>query len=110
MIIDYKNRPTTNGDFLFRSLGSFWTQIFRDGDLLKGYTQGQGEEIIQRYIDLIETVKNYSIKDTPILHTEKWKPIQLLKSKLNQVPFVFESDNAVFGVQPENEQYYRGIS
>ena len=109
MIIDYKSRPTTNDDFLFRSLGSFWTQIFRDREALKGYTQGQAEEIIQRYIDVIEAVKNYSVKDSPMLHTEKWKPIQLLKSQLNQVPFVFEPNGAVFGVQPDAEEYYRGI-
>ena len=107
--IDYKNRKTTKGEFLFKSLGSFWTQIFKDKETLKGYTLGQAEEITQRYLDLIETVNNYSIKDTPILHTEKWLPITVLKSKFNKVPFVFEKYRAVFGAQPSTDKYYHDL-
>lgn len=109
MTLTYKDRPTTNANYLYRSLGSFWTQVFQDKGVIKGYTKSQAEEIIQRYIDLVETVRNFSIKDTPILHTEKWKPIQLLKSNLNLAPFVFEPDRAVFGSQPESEAYYQNI-
>lgn len=109
MIISYKNIPTTDSNFLYRSLGSFWTQLFRDKEILRGYTKGQAEEAVQHYINLVEAVNNYSVQDTSIFHTELWKPIQLLKSKLNQVPFVFEPSSAVFGAQPETEEYYRGI-
>lgn len=107
--IDYKNRKTTDGDFLFRSLGSFWTQIFKDKETLKGYTLGQAEEITQRYIDLVETVKNYSITDTEIFHTEKWYPLIMLKSKFNKVPFIFEKNHAVFGAQPEADKHYHDL-
>jgi hypothetical protein len=107
--IDYKNRNTTKGDFLFRSLGSFWTQIFQDKEVLKGYTLGQAEEIKQRYFDLIEAVNNYSIKETQIFHTEKWLPITVLKSKFNKIPFVFEKYKAVFGSQPASDKYYHDL-
>lgn len=107
--IDYRNRPSTDEDFVYRSLGSFWTTIFRDKDALKGYTRGQVQEIIQRYQDLVEVINNYSVTESPILHKENWYPIVMLKSQLNHVPFVFEENNAVFGAQPETDAYYHDI-
>ena len=110
MKLSYKDKPVTNETYLFRSLGSFWTQIFQDKEVIQGYTRGQAEEIIQRYYDLIEIVQNYSVKDTPILHKEKWKAIQLFKSKIDKAPFIFEDGKAIFGAQSEDDTYYRDIT
>lgn len=109
MIISYKNRPSTDSEFLYRSLGSFWTQLFQDKEVLKGYTLSQAQELIQRYTDLVETIRSYSVEDIPILHKEHWKPIQILKSKLNKTPFVFEKNKAVFGKQSSEDIYYRDM-
>lgn len=109
MIISYKNRPSTDSEFLYRSLGSFWTQLFQDKEVLKGYTLSQAQELTQRYTDLVETIRSYSVEDIPILHKEHWKPIQILKSKLNKTPFVFEKNKAVFGKQSSEDIYYRDM-
>lgn len=109
MIISYKNRPSTDSEFLFRSLGSFWTQLFRDKEVLKGYTLSQAQEMVQRYTDLVEIVSSYSVDDIPALHKEHWKPIQIFKSKLNKVPFIFEKGKAIFGTQPSNDIYYNDL-
>lgn len=98
----------TDADFLYRSLGSFWTDVFSEKETLRGYTLAQAEEITQRYIELIEAINSYSIQDIDVLHSEKWKPIQIFKSKLNAVPFKFNVDDAVFGAQPVYDKYYNG--
>lgn len=96
----------TDGQYLYRSLGSFWTQIFQDKTALQGYTLGMAEELIQAYYKLTEVLQQYSVKEIPLLHREKWQPLLIKKSEFNKAPFVFESDAAVFGVQPESDQFY----
>ena len=108
-IVNYPTNAETDPGVLYRSLGSFWTQIFRDQATLRGYTLALAEEIIQRYYDLVEVVNSYSVKDTPIFHKEKWKPIRILRSRFGTAPFVFESGHAVFGPQAENDQYYQKV-
>jgi hypothetical protein len=96
----------TDGQYLYRSLGSFWTQIFQDKNALKGYTTGMAEELIQSYLRLVETVNQYSVKNIDILHTEKWLPLTIKKSEFNRVPFVFAPSGAVFGQQPLTDELY----
>jgi hypothetical protein len=96
----------TDGQFLYRSLGSFWTQIFQDKNALKGYSIGMAEELIQSYYKLVDTLNQYSVKDIPLFHTEKWQYLLIKKSEFNKAPFVFETDGAVFGVQPETDLFY----
>lgn len=105
-----KTGSVTDPVFLYRSLGSFWTDIFQDKETLKGYTKGQAEEITQRYLDLIEAINSFSATDIDVFHTEKWKPIHILKSKINEVPFIFKGDDGVFGAQPSTSEYYAGIT
>lgn len=97
-----------SAEYLYRSLGSFWSDIFQEKATIKGYTLGVAEEMVQRYFDLVETINAYSVKDINIFHREKWKAITLYKSKINQQPFVFEEGHAVFGVQPDLDEYYGG--
>lgn len=102
----FPSNDATDGQYLYRSLGSFWTQIFQDKNALKGYTIGTAEELIQSYYKLIETLNQYSVKDIPVFHIEKWQYILIKKSEFNKAPFVFETDGAVFGVQPESDLFY----
>jgi hypothetical protein len=96
----------TDGQYLYRSLGSFWTQLFQDKQALKGYTLGMADELIQSYYKLTETVKQYSIKEIPVLNKERWQPITIRKSEFDRVPFLFEADGAVFGRQPSTDLLY----
>jgi hypothetical protein len=102
----YPAGDISDGEYLYRSLGSFWTQIFQDKNVLKGYTIGMAEELIQSYYTLIETIQKYAVRDTPVLHKEKWLPLTIKKSDFNKAPFVFSSNGAVFGYQPDSDDFY----
>ena len=103
-----KVNSVTDAAFLYRGLGSFWTQIFEDKETIKGYALGQAEEITQRYLDLIEVINSYSVDKIDIFHRTKWKPINILKSKINTTPFVFNPGDTVFGEQPTSATSYYG--
>jgi len=111
MIINYlpsafPAKDATDGQFLYRSLGSFWTQLFQDKQALHGYTLGMAEELIQTQINLAEVVRQYAVKDIDVFHKEKWKALIIKKSEFNKAPFVFEEDSAVFGLQPDTDSFY----
>lgn len=96
----------TDGQYLYRSLGSFWTQIFKDKKVLQGHTAAFAEELIQQQYNLMRVLKQYSVKEIDLFSNVKWKPIQIKKSEFNKAPFVFESDGAVFGKQPATDSFY----
>jgi len=102
----YPANDATDGQYLYRSLGSFWTQVFQDKNVLKGYTAGMAEELIQTYYNLAETIRQYAVKDIDVLHTEKWKPLTIKKSEYNKTSFLFEADGTVFGFQPASNTFY----
>jgi hypothetical protein len=103
---NFPAKDITDGQYLYRSLGSFWTYIFQDKHALKGYTIGMAEEAIQAYYELIDIIKRYSVKEAPLLNKKKWQPLTIKKSEFNKTAFVFESDGAVFGYQPESDLLY----
>jgi hypothetical protein len=104
----YPSNDATDGNKLYKSLGSFWTQIFQEKGTLKGYTLGMAEELIQSYYTLIEVLNSYSVKDIPIFNLKRWQPITIKKSEFNQVPLSFQKNSAVFGAQPESDRFYSG--
>lgn len=97
-----------DNNYLYNSLGSFWTQIFQEKQFIRGYTLGMAEELAQQYINLAEVVNSYSIKDIPVYHKEKWYPLFIRKSLFNKSAFVFEKNSAVFGAQPANDRFFAG--
>jgi len=102
---DYPANNVTDGQFLYRSLGSFWTQLFSDKETLKAYTLGMAEELIQSYLNLVEVVRQYSVKDIDVLHREKWKALTIKKSEFNALT-VLAGDDLVFGKQPVTDTLY----
>lgn len=102
---DYPSNTVTDGQFLYRSLGSFWANLFADKAALKGYTLGMAEELIQSYYNLVEVVKQFSVKDIDILHKERWKALLIKKSEFNALT-VQAGDGLVFGKQPITDALY----
>jgi len=109
-IYTYPTNSVTDKNFMMSSLGSFWNQIFREKSTVQGYSQGVSEETIQSYYNLLQALDVYSVQSTPVLHTEKYYPLVIKQSEFNQERFVFESNGAVFGQQPESDQIYRGVT
>jgi len=113
MLVDFlsKNYPAadvTDGQYLYRALGTFWTQVFQDRDILRGYTAGMADELIQAYYRLTETVNSLSVRNIDVFHTVKWQPVVIKKSEFNKSPFIFEVGGAVFGTQPAQDPLYAG--
>jgi hypothetical protein len=93
-------------DVLYRSLGSFWTQVFSEKGTIKGYTLGQAEELVQSYYKLADLLHSLSIKHIPVFSSVRWQPLIIQKSKYNKAPLKFVSSGAVFGAQPVNDRFY----
>ena len=102
---DFPSNTVTDGQFLYRSLGSFWTSMFSEKECLKGYTLGMAEELIQSYYNLVEVVRQFSVKEIDVLHKERWKALTIKKSEFNSVP-IQAGDALVFGVQPSSDPLY----
>lgn len=102
----YPAGDSSDGQYLYRALGSFWTQIFQDKNVLKGYTLGMAEEFIQAYQRLSEVLQEFSVKNINVYRKDKWKPLIIKKSEFNEAPFVFESEGAVFGYQSKDDALY----
>lgn len=115
-INQYPTKGLTNSETLYGSLGSFWTQLFNEKGTIKGYTLAQAEELIQSYMNLVEVIRSYSVRDIPILHTERWYPIRIKRSQYNNVTLLFRSSDdpeyAVFGPQigTPTDKYYEGVT
>ena len=108
-IFKYPTLAATDPNILLNSLGSFWNQLFQDTSFLKGYTIAQAEELTQHYLNLLETLKSYSVEDIPIFHTERWLPIVVKRSQFANNQLLFQANDAVFGVQPANDPYYANM-
>lgn len=108
-IFDFPSSGPTDFNALYQGLGSFWTVLFEEKQTVKGYTMASAEELIQTYMNLIEVVNSYSVKDIPVFHTEKWLPIVITKSQFNQAPFIFEPNGAVFGPQSPDDLFYANL-
>lgn len=111
MLIDYASykypaKDVTDGQQLYLSLGSFWTQVFNDKNVLKGYTLGMAEELIQAYLNLTNVIRQYSVHDIDLLRKERWQPLLIKKSEYNRTPFVFEHNGALFGKQTADDPLY----
>lgn len=102
---EYPTNTVTDGQFLYRSLGSFWTQLFYEKEALKGYTLGMADELIQAYYNLTETVRQYSVKEIDLLHKERWKELVIKKSEFNAIS-IQAGDGLVFGQQPATDTLY----
>jgi len=110
LVNQYPAPSRLNSQTVFASLGTFWTQIFQEKGTIKGLTQADTEEAIQQYYALVEAVSAYAVKDCPVFALEKWKPLVIKKSEYSRVPFVFEQHGAVFGVQPDSDVFYGGVT
>lgn len=90
----------TAGENLFRYLGSFWSQIFPQPDLLRGMTDAVAANIIQAYSDMAAAINSVGMSTVSPLDEEKIVPVLIYRSKLSQSRHPLRyGDPAVFGPQ-----------
>jgi len=72
----------SQSNLLYRWLGSFWTMLFKDEDLVRSWADGQGIMAIQVYLNFLESLDLLSREKAPVFHRERWMPIILKQSQL----------------------------
>lgn len=77
------NSALSNGDTVFKWLGSFWKILFQDDLLIRRYTGGQGLLSSQLYLDFLETLNLYDRNTVPVFHRERWRMLVLKESQRN---------------------------
>lgn len=81
---------------LFEGLSGFWQRFFKDTKDLQAYYQASEIYLGQVYLDLLSTILNIGIKDTPVFNKEYWKLFTISETELNYVA----------GISPPEGRYY----
>lgn len=92
-----------------RMLGSFWTEIFQQPEILKGLTAGQALQSQQMDVDAQELRDLTSIQKTPPHHREVWNKLRLIRDRKSgsYLPLRYEADGAVYGAPGKAPIYDR---
>lgn len=68
------------------SLGSFWSDIFEDQDLLDSVIAAKILEAAQLHIDVMESLSLRDHTGSPLFHREHWHPLIIRRSERNSAP------------------------
>lgn len=93
------------------ALGSFWNSVFADQATLRGYLDGRAtleQQVVQDLSELFDSMSRFTV---PLAHTERWYPLRLLKSEMNDAAALLRyGDGAVYGNQPaDGTLYFYGV-
>jgi len=88
------------GTQLLRQLGSYWTNIFGDSEILREHLRGMGHVHGQTYLNTLETLACISRLNIPVFHTENWYLLTALQSDSTALASVYQADDLVYGPQP----------
>lgn len=88
------------GRLLLAQIGSFWTRIFQDSNVLQEHFRSAGNEQGQTYLNYLEAVATVSRLTVPVFHTEDWYLITARESDANNLASVYRADDLVYGPQP----------
>lgn len=81
MTIDAGDKKST----IFQGLSGFWQKFFKDAGDLEAYYQASEIYLGQVYLDLMATILNIGVVDTPIFNKEYWKLFAVNENELNFV-------------------------
>ena len=68
---------------LFRGLSGFWQKFFKDAKDIEAYYQASEIYLGQVYLDLLSSILNIGIVDTPVFNREYWKLFTIKETELN---------------------------
>jgi len=68
---------------LFRGLSGFWQKFFKDAQDIEAYYQASEIYLGQVYLDLLSSILNIGIIDTPVFNREYWKLFTVKETELN---------------------------
>lgn len=76
----YPETEFTNSTLLFESLGSFWTNVFGDRDLVEKLVAAKSRVERQTYNELVELYDYISRHTSPVFNRRGWIPLTLSES------------------------------
>jgi hypothetical protein len=79
MSIDAGDKKST----IFQGLSGFWQRFFKDAGDLEAYYQASEIYLGQVYLDLMASILNIGVVDTPIFNKEYWKLFAINENELN---------------------------
>ena len=83
-LTDLGRFPITNGHYMLRTLGTFWTYFFGDQDVVETSLNARGLSHYQSYLNFLEAVAALSKYEVPVFHTDNWRVVELLESDLTR--------------------------
>lgn len=86
--MSYEVPPTYNietGNLLYRWLGSFWSGICEDSELLRKMYQANGVLSAQLYQEYTDSLNLSNRNKVPVFHRKMWFPVEIRLSDRNSV-------------------------
>jgi len=68
---------------LFTGLSGFWQRFFKDAQDIEAYYRASESYLGQVYLDLLGTILNIGVVDTPVFNKEVWKLFTLLETDVH---------------------------
>lgn len=93
MTLSIGDYPST----LLYGLSDFWQRFFRDVGDLEAFYQASEVELGEAYLDLLTTVLNVSVEDTPLFDKEMWRLFAIRESEVEfQAGLAVSEDRFVY--------------
>ncbi len=105
------------GRYLLEIIGSFWSLIYKDRDVIEKFVCGDALVLEQNYFNLLEKFLSISLTDIPLYHAERWKLLIFRESATNNsIATILKYDGspafndqpAQYGPQPIGTAYKDG--
>lgn len=97
------------GDQFYQWLGSFWTILYQDKELVRQFMSGHGLMAAQMYLNFLEATSLLARGQSPAFHRSRWQPLVIRLSERgtgDATAFKLGMEPAVkLGAQPPNSAY-----
>ncbi len=81
----YPDKPIFDlGSHMLSAMGTFWSVLFDERDLLRKHYADVGQLEYQNYVNLLETIGCMSRREVPLMHRQIWQPLRILRSEMDE--------------------------
>lgn len=95
----YPENDLTRGRDLLIKLGSFWSEVFGDRDILQSHLHSSAQEQAQVHLTFLEAVAAVSRFTIPVFHKEDWYLLTFKQSEADTTASVYRAGDIVYGQQ-----------
>jgi len=95
----YPTADLNQGLLLLEQLGSFWTNIFQERNILQSHLRSSANEQGQTYLNYLETFACVSRFTVPVFHHEYWYLFTLSKNAVSNQATLYAPNDLQYGPQ-----------